>query len=256
MGESERGRFVWYELMTTDRDGAIAFYGALTGWKTRPFGPDYLMWVGDQGPLGGVYPLPDEAKAMGAPPHWMSHVTVEDVDASLARARELGAKVYVEPKDIPEVGRFAVIADPQGAAISLFRPAGPMEAHDASKHGEVCWRELLTSDQGAAFGFYSALFGWEKLGEHDLGPMGTYVLFGRGGQQLGGMFATPKEHRTPPAWLYYVNVDDLDAAVAKVKALGGKVMNGPMPIPGGARIAQVADPQGAAFALHEAPPSA
>ena len=254
MSDIETGRFVWYELMTTDRPAAIPFYAAIAGWKTQPFGPEYVMWVGGEGPLGGVYPLPEPARAMGAPPHWMAHVTVDDVDACVERAKALGAKLYLA-EDIPEVGRFAVISDPQGAVISLFRPSAPMAGHDTSRHGEFCWRELLTTDQSGAFAFYGALFGWEKLGEHDLGSMGTYLLFGRDGAQLGGMFATPKEHGTPPAWLYYVSVDDLDAAVAKLKELGGKVMNGPMPIPGGARIAQVVDPQGAAFALHEAPPA-
>lgn len=255
MGVSEVGRFVWYELMTTDRAGAVAFYGAVAGWKTQPFGDDYLMWVGAEGPLGGTYPLPEAARAMGAPPHWMAHVTVDDVEAAVASAVALGGRVYVAPKDIPTVGRFAVVGDPQGAPLSVFRPDEPMRPHDASRHGEFCWRELLTTDQAAAFAFYSRLFGWEKVGEHDLGPMGTYLLFGLAGEQLGGMFTTPKGDGPPPAWLYYVTVDDLDASIAKVKERGGKVMNGPMPIPGGARIAQLVDPQGAAFALHEAAPA-
>ena len=129
MSDNDTGRFVWYELMTTDPQAAIAFYGEVIGWKAQPFeGGPYTMWVGSQGPLGGTMPLPEPAKKMGAPPHWMAHVEVADVDQSAARARELGGHVYVEPQDIPTIGRFAVIADPQGASISIFKPLQGMAA--------------------------------------------------------------------------------------------------------------------------------
>lgn len=252
MTQSNSGRFVWYDLMTSDPKAATSFYGEVIGWKTQPFGAggDYDMWVGSQGPLGGVMTLAEEAKKMGAPPHWMSHVEVADVDATVAKVKELGGKVYVEPQDIPTVGRFAIIADPQGATISAFQPAGDMAGHDGSKHGEFCWTELMTTDQGAALGFYSAVFGWEKVAEHDMGPMGTYVLFGRGETQYGGMMTIPAGQPMPTAWCYYVNVDDLDAAIGRATRMGAKVLNGPMEVPGGARVAQLMDPQGAVFALH------
>ena len=163
--------------------------------------------------------------------------------------KALGGRVYVEPQDMPTVGRFAVIADPQGANIAVYKPAQAMASHEA-KPGEFCWSELMTTDQGGAFGFYSAVFGWEKVGEFDMGPMGTYVLFGRGEKQLGGMMTIPAGQPMPTAWLYYVDVADLDAAIGRATRMGAKVLNGPHEVPGGARVVQLMDPQGAAFALH------
>ena len=252
--DSNTGRFAWYELLTTDPKAAVAFYTEVVGWKTQVLeGGAYTMWVGSQGPLGGTDQLPEQAKQMGAPSHWMAHVEVADVDKTVARVRELGGRVYVEPIDVPTIGRFAVIADPQGAAISVFKPIEAMAPHDSSKHGEFCWRELLTVDHKAAFAFYSELLGWEHLADHDMGPMGNYLLYGRNGQQLGGMFNMLKDMGAPPSFLYYVNVDDLDAALARAKGLGAKMLNGPMEVPGGARVVVLQDPQGAVFSLHEKP---
>jgi predicted enzyme related to lactoylglutathione lyase len=251
MTDTHTGRFVWYELLTTDPEGAKGFYGEVLGWKTQPFGDNgYQMWVGAQGPLGGVMQLPDAAKKMGAPPHWMAQIEVADLDETLAKARALGAKVYVEPEHVPTVGRFAVMGDPQGAVFAAFQLEQPMAPHDGAKHGEFCWRELITSDKDAALGFYSALFGWEKVLEHDLGPVGTYRIFGRGERQWGGMFTATPDMKTPTAWLYYVNVDDLDATLARATRHGATVLSGPMEVPGGARVAQLTDPQGTAFGLH------
>jgi predicted enzyme related to lactoylglutathione lyase len=241
--------------MTKDPKAAIAFYTEVVGWKTQPFeGTDYTMWVGSQGPLGGVMKLPEEAAKMGAPSHWMSHVQVADVDATTAQAKKLGAKIYKEPSDIPNVGRFSVLADPQGAVISVFKPSTMMmEQHDISKDGEFCWSELMTSDSAAAFKFYSQLFGWKSLQEMDMGPNGMYRIYGIGETQLGGMMTTPKGAPMPPAWLYYVGTSDLEASLGRATKKGAKVINGPMDIPGGGRIAQLIDPQGAAFAFHQAP---
>jgi predicted enzyme related to lactoylglutathione lyase len=251
MGNPNTGRFVWYELMVNDAKAAIAFYTEVIGWKTQPFaegGGDYTMWVGSQGPLGGVMGLGD---APGAMPCWMSHVQVEDVDAAAAQAKKLGGAIHKAPEDIPTVGRFAVIADPQGAMISLFKPNSDMTPHDQSKEGEFCWRELLTSDSNAAFAFYSKLFGWKVIQEMDMGPMGTYRIYGLGDERLGGMMTVPKGQGTPPMWLYYIEVSNLDAAIARAQKRGAKIMNGPMEVPTGARIVQLQDPQGVAIALHE-----
>jgi len=257
MPSANKGLFVWYEHLTKDPQAAIAFYGEVVGWKTQPFpgGGGYIMWVGSQGPLGGVMELPEQAAKMGAPPHWMAHVQVDDVDATAALTKKLGGKVHKEPTDIPTVGRFAVIADPQGAAIAIFTPNSEMTLHDPSKVGEFCWNELLTSDSVAAFKFYSALFGWKVSQEMDMGAMGTYRIFGVGEKRVGGMMTTPKGAPMPPMWLYYVETSDLDAAIGRATKKGAKVMNGPMDVPGGGRIAQLMDPQGAAFALHQAPKS-
>ena len=253
MADSKIGQFVWHDHMTKDPKAAIAFYTAVAGWTTQPFGEagDYDMWVGSQGPLGGVTKLPEEAAKMGAPPHWMGHVQVANVDATAALAKKLGGKVYREPSDVPTVGRFAVIADPQGAVISVFTPSGEMKLHDVSKEGEFCWNELLTSDTAAAFSFYAELFGWKVMQDMDMGHMGTYRTYGVGEKTIGAMMTTPKGAPMPPMWVYYAETSDLDAAIARATKNGAKVMNGPMDVPGGGRIAQLTDPQGAAFALHQ-----
>jgi predicted enzyme related to lactoylglutathione lyase len=129
---ANNGRFVWYEQLAKDPEKAIDFYTSVVGWKTQPFNEgedeDYVMWVGEQGPLGGVMRLPDEAAKMGTPPHWMAHVQVENVDATASQIKKLGGKIYKEPTDIPSVGRFAVIGDPQGASLSIFTPSEPNDS--------------------------------------------------------------------------------------------------------------------------------
>ena len=249
---TDKGRFVWYENMTGDPKAAIDFYSNVVGWTTQPFGQDYVMWVGSQGPLGGVMKIPAEATT-AMHPAWMAHVLVDNVDESASRARTLGGKVMKEPTDLPTVGRFAAIGDPQGAAICIFTPQTPMTLHDSSKAGEFCWNELMTSDDAAALQFYSEMFGWKVLNEMDMGPIGMYRVFGIGEHQLGGIMKIPKGAPMPPMWIYYTEVPDLDAALSRATAKNAKVMNGPMDVPGGGRIAQLMDPQGAAFALHQAP---
>lgn len=253
MAKSRKGNFVWYDHMTRDVPAAIAFYSEVAGWKTEPFGPDYVMWVGSQGPMGGVMKLPEDAAKMGTPPQWMAHVQVDDLDAAVAQVQRLGGQVHKPPTPIPTVGRFSVIADPQGAALSLFQPEGPMDLHDPAKDGEVCWNELMTTDGAAGFKFHSELFGWKVLEDLDMGPMGTYRIYGLGDQRLGGMMTIPKGSPMPPMWIYYLSTGDLDAALARATNKGAKVMNGPMEVPGGGKIAQLTDPQGAWFALHQAP---
>lgn len=250
MADAKPGRFVWYDLLTPDPKAGIEFYSHVVGWKSQPFEGDYTMLVGGQGPLGGVMELPADLKKKGAPPHWMANVQVADVDATIAEAQKLGGRVLHAANDIPNVGRYGVIADPQGAAISLFKPGRPMPLHDATKPGEVCWHELVTTDHESAFVFYAKLFGWNKARDFDMGAMGKYTIFGADGTDLGGMFTKPKDMPAPPHWQYYIEVGDLDAAVDRAKGRGAKLLNGPMDVPGGARVAQLLDPQGAAFALH------
>lgn len=258
---SNNGRVVWYELLTSDVRGAIAFYTEVIGWKTQVWETgDYTMWASAQGPLGGVTQLPEQAAKMGAPPYWQANVQVADLDVAVAKVKELGGKILVS-EEVPTVGRFAVITDPQGAVIALYTPTTEMAAHDSTKQGEFQWHELFTTDHVAALDFYRQVCGWEKLAEHDLGPMGTYVVWGRGGQQLGGMMNMPPGMQgpsgqvLPPNWMYYITVTDLDATLARATAKGARVLNGPMPVPGGARIVQLLDPQGAAFALITPPVS-
>jgi predicted enzyme related to lactoylglutathione lyase len=256
MTSANHGRFVWYEHLTKDPKAAIDFYGDVIGWQTQPFaeGDGYIMWVGSQGPLGGVMELPAEMAAMGAQPHWMAHVQIEDVDATATLAKRLGGQVHKEPEEIPDVGRFAVIADPRGAFLSIFQPSGDMPLHDPSKAGEFCWSELITHDSAAAFAFYAQLFGWQIVEEMNMRDMGTYRVFGLGSQRVGGMMNSPEGQDSPPRWGYYTQVPDLDAAIDRATQRGAKLTSGPTEVPGGARIAQLRDPQGAAFSLHQAPP--
>ncbi len=250
-----RGRFVWHELQTTDPEAAQAFYTALIGWEAKPMegsDPPYTVFGIGEAMLGGLMKLPPAAAAAGAPPHWLGSVTVPDVDATTAQATDLGATVLMAPMDVPDMGRFSVIRDPQGAVISTWHAFGEEGGRDdAPAVGRFSWHELYATDHEAAFAFYSALFGWKKLEAVDMGPMGIYQLFGRTDVPLGGMFDKPADMPAPPHWLYYIRVADLQQAVEKVAPLGGQVLIGPMEVPGGDWIAQCLDPQGAAFALHQ-----
>jgi uncharacterized protein len=242
------GLFAWYDLVTHDAQAAASFYSEVVGWKKQPWAEgDYTLFAGDQGLLGGVI------QRQGRPPQWISYVLVDDVDATAAKVKELGGRIYVPPTDMAGVGRFAVFADPQGASISLFKPTGdPVGLHDGSKYGEFDWNELLTTDHEQAFAFYSAIFGWQKLLEQDQGAMGKYLIYGIGDRQLGGMSSKTMEMQDlPAAWTYYINVSDLDEATRLAVSKGGKVVQGPMAVPDGSRVARLADPQGAGFALHE-----
>jgi uncharacterized protein len=245
-----RGRFVWHELMTTDTKAAAAFYPKVTGWKTQSWDkdPSYTLWVGGKGPFGGVRTLPDAARAAG--PAWLAYIGTPDVDATVRSAQGLGARVLMGATDIPETGRFAVLADPQGAAFALFSPTGASQAGGGPMPQEFSWHELTTTDAVAALRFYSELFGWQEVGKHDMGPMGVYHLVGINGVQSIGMFKLPADRPMPTAWMCYVHVADIDKAANAAKAAGGKICNGPMEVPGGTWIAQLTDPQGAAFAVH------
>ncbi len=254
-GESARGRFVWYDLMTPDPEAAKAFYTAVAGWGTQIWenpGMSYTMWTAGDRPIGGTMKLPDEAVAGGARPHWIAYVDVPDVDATAARAQELGGTVMVPPRDIPTVGRYAVLADPQGAVIAAYTPEQRQpEAEEMPPVGEFSWHELATTDPDAALAFYGDLFGWEKIADHDMGPMGLYQMYGRNGKTLGGIFKKPAEMPGPSAWLYYARVADVNASIEAARQQGGQVLNGPMEVPGGDLIAQILDPQGGMFAVHQ-----
>lgn len=254
-GESNRGRFVWYDLMTTDPEAAKAFYTAVVGWGTQLWenpGMSYTMWTAGETPIGGTMKLPDEAVSGGAQPHWLAYVAVPDVDATTVRAQELGGKVLVPPSSIPTVGRYSVIADPQGASIAAYTPENVApEAPGMPPEGGFSWHELATTDPEAAFVFYNELFGWEKTSAMDMGPMGIYQMFGRNEMPFGGVFNQPAEMPGPPAWLHYARVPDVNAAVEAAKQNGGQLANGPMEVPGGDWIATFVDPQGGMFAVHQ-----
>jgi len=246
-----RGRFVWYENLTRDVDAALAFYRAVVGWNTQSWagmGEPYHMFANGETVIAGLMKLPAGAEA---PPHWMGYIGTPDVKATTARAEELGAKVWVKLMEIPTVGTFSVIQDPQGAFFAAYAPLKEPAALSAEpKSGDFVWHELITTDVDAAWAFYSDLFGWQKKSSLDMGPAGIYQIYGLPSGDLGGIFKKPADMPAPPHWMYYVHVADLDAAVGRVKENGGQVILGPMDIPGGGRIATCVDPQGAVFSLH------
>ena len=254
-GGIPRGRFVWYDLMTSDPDEAVDFYTRLIGWSTAPWegeGDSYTMWTNDGVPLGGVMPLPEKAKAAGAPPHWIAYVSVPDVRATVLRTAELGGGVVVPATDIAGVGSFAILQDPQGGAFAAFTPLEVSAGvDDTPKVGGFSWHELATTDSDAAFEFYHAVFGWEKTDTMDIGAVGAYQMYGHGGPSLGGMFVKPVEVEGPPAWLYYIRVNDADRTALTVQMLGGQVMSGPVAVPDGGMVAHCLDPQGGTFAIHQ-----
>ena len=253
------GKFIWYELMTTDQDCAIDFYEEVVGWKTTDQGmtdssglPYKIFNAGGQG-IGGVMQLSPEMRDRGARPGWLGYIHVADTDAAAKRIKEAGGAVHMGPMDIPDVGRFALVADPGGAAFYIMTPlpredAPPPLAPDAP--GNVSWHELYAGNgQKAAFDFYSGQFGWETMQEMDMGAMGVYRIFGADGVQMGGMMDKPDN--VPAAnWTFYINIEGgLDDAVERIKAKGGQVLVAPHEVPGGSWIVQAVDPQGASFAL-------
>ena len=247
--------FIWYELMTSDQKAAEAFYHAVVGWEMADAGqPDMRYTVASSGArgVGGVMTLPAEACEAGAKPGWIGYIGVADADAAAKRIAESGGSIQRPPADIPNVGRFAVVADPGGAAFMLLTPL-PREQEpplvEPATPGHVGWHELYAGNgQEAAFAFYSGHFGWTTIEMLDMGPMGKYRIFGAGGAPIGGMMDKPADAPLP-AWTFYFNVDGIDAAMERIQTHGGRVLMGPQQVPGGSWIVQALDPQGASFAL-------
>ncbi len=251
---AKQSKFVWYELMTSDTQAAAAFYRSVFGWDAKDAGvgggPYSIFSVSDVS-VGGLMAIPENACAAGAKSAWAAYVWVEDVDAGAARVKAAGGSIHRAPEDIPGVGRFAVVADPHGAVFMLFREAGgpvmPPVAQDALGH--VGWHELHAGDGASAFAFYAGMFGWTKSEAVDMGAMGIYQTFATGGATAVGGMMTKMPETPAPFWLFYFNVDAIDAAVGRVLAAGGKLIYDPMQVPGGRWIVNCLDPQGAIFAM-------
>src|SRR5262245_46611833 len=210
------GGFVWYELMTPDLPGARTFYDQGVDWHavdSQMSGMDYWMFNAGETSVAGLMTLPEDARKMGTPPNWIGYVGVADVDATAAQATANGGKVYVPPTDIPNVGRFSVIADPQGAALGLFKPSNAEQESPArmDQQGHIGWHELHAGEYASAFDFYSKLFGWQKKDSMDMGEMGIYQMFGTADTTLGGMM-TKAPMEPVPHWNYYLNVGPIDPA--------------------------------------------
>jgi len=260
------GSFIWYELMTSDPDAASRFYDGVVGWKIganmmSESGMDYRMIERSDGSgqpdgyAGGVLALDDEMIGGGAKPGWFGYIYVPDVDAEIASIVAEGGKVHVPAVTMEGVGRMAMVTDPLGAAFYLMTPQPPEDDPDAAsdvftvdKPQTVRWNELVTPDDGAAVSFYTAHFGWTQEGAMPMGQLGDYRFIQNDGVQIGAVMK--KADFMPVAgWTYYIGVDDIDRALAAVKAGGGKAMGDPQQIPTGEYTVHAFDPQGAYFGL-------
>ena len=235
------GKFVWHEQVSADPSKAQAFYTELFGWSTEVFKAgetDYTM-ISSGGQSHGGF-----GKAMeGAPPpHWLSHVRVTGLEETIEKAKSAGGKLAAGPFEMSEVGRVAIIADPQGAYISAYEP----EQDGPGTEGVFVWDELGTTDADGAQHFYEEVFGWTTS---DMGPeYGGYRTFNRGDTGIAGLMALP-DASMQPHWQPYVAVEDVDATAAKADELGAATLVEPMDVPNVGRIAVVRDPQGATFGI-------
>lgn len=245
----------WYELMTGTGElpAAEAFYGSVLGWEFQDAGMEgftYHLATSEGDMVAGLMEPPPDAGGM--PPFWMVYFAVDDADATVAAVQAAGGRVHRPPEDIPGTGRFAIVADPQGAGFAILQPlpmsegaGGAAFAQQRAGHGS--WHELMTTDPAAGFDFYARIFGWSRARAFDMGGMGTYQLFAHDGLDIGGMMGLG--NAPVPCWLTYFGTDGVTGAMARVEAGGGRVAHGPMEVPGGAFIAVAQDPQGAWFAL-------
>ncbi len=245
------GHFIWYELMTSDVEGAQKFYSDVVGYSIIPsVNPDfdYRMWALRDIVLGGLMKIPEPAAAAGMPPAWFAYIEVANVDDAVASILAAGGQMRMRPTTIRNIGRLALMTDPQGAAFYVMVPDhGGVVTSIGQKLGQCGWNELHTTDSAAALDFYATQFGWVNSTTLDMGAMGAYRMFHTGsGADVGGMMTSA----VPQAgWLFYLNVEDINAAIGRVTAAGGAVLHGPRAVPGGQWVVVGADPQGAMFAL-------
>jgi predicted enzyme related to lactoylglutathione lyase len=241
------GTFVWHEQVSQDPGQAKGFYTELFGWETELFKPDegnYEMISAGGRTHGGF----GTAQEGAPPPHWLAHVQVEDVDATIEKAKAAGGSVALGPVEMSEVGRFAIIEDPQGAFISAYSPANEW----ASPEGVFVWDELGTTDVDAAEKFYGEVFGWTTK---DMGTdFGGYRVFSAGDKQVAGMMAL-QNSSAPPMWVPYMGVDDADATLANATKQGATAIIEAMDVPTVGRIAVIRDPQGAVFGIIKPEPT-
>ena len=259
MGERKShkaGTFSWVDLSTTDPDAAKRFYGQVFDWDfdDRPVGDGvvYTMCKLADRDVCALSGQQEQERSMGIPPHWNNYVTVADVEASTARARELGGTVMVEPFDVLEAGRMSVVADPTGAVFSMWQPRESIGATIVNEPGTLTWNELSTSDVDQARSFYGDLFGWtfEDVGTDE----NPYTTIRNGGRMNGGVRPLGEQERqmsVPPNWIPYFVSADIERNAEQLGGAGGRVMVGPMSVLQGSRILIAQDPQGAVFALFE-----
>lgn len=263
---NHHGDFVWYELMSPDAKASERFYGPLLHWRFAG-SAEYREIEASEGGVGGILQLTPEMTASGARPAWVGYILVDDVDKMVASVEHGGGRVYMPARTMAGVGRFAMVADPQGAPFYVIKPTPPANQPDTEVHafsydkprpGHCAWNELSTSDPAAARHFYAARFGWVKDGEMDMGPLGAYEFLRHAGRAPAG---SPKGHgmlgavmklmpgAPAPGWTFYFRVPDVDVAATHIGANGGRILQEPMEIPGGEFSLVAVDPQGATFGL-------
>ncbi|MEM7009059.1 MAG: VOC family protein [Thermodesulfobacteriota bacterium] len=251
--EYKPGTFCWPELVASDVDKAKEFYTKLFGWdiEDNPIGEDmvYSMANFDGKYLGGLYPMWAEQVEQGIPTHWASYVSVADVDESVKKAQSLGANIVMQPMDVFDAGRMAVVMDPTGAVFSLWQPLKHIGAQIVNEHGTLVWNELATNDTEKAKEFYTELFGW-TYDEMDMGGGMTYTAFKNGDWPAAGMMAIGQDMGDmPPTWSVYFAVNDCDSSTEEATNLGGQTIVPPTDIPEVGRFSFLQDPQGAVFAI-------
>ena len=257
--ESPRGQLIWYELMTPDAEASKAFYDSVVGWQigepVAEFQGYRMINRSDDRAAGGVLPLTDEMQQHGARPIWLGYIGVDDTDAAVAAIEEAGGKSLMPAMDIPNVGRIAMVADPQGAPFYVMKPIPPADKPNAQSDvfsvdqpQHVRWNELSTTDQDGAIAFYTSQFGWTQEGDMDMGEMGKYRFIQNRGTTIGAVMRKPPQLPVS-LWTFYIGVDDIDRATEAVTSGGGRVLHGPMEIPGGEFSLNAIDPQGATFGL-------
>jgi uncharacterized protein len=251
----KNGDFVWHELRTTDLEGATSFYTHVVGWKTQgsgdPGGIPYTLLTAEGVPVAGLMQLTPDMLAGGMKPSWAGFIGVDDVDASAKRIEQAGGKLHCPPTDIPHTGRFASAADPQGAMFLIYKSlqTSPPPRPEPGSPGTVGWNELSANDEKSVWPFYSSVFGWNIDSEMDMGPMGIYRMFNNGGARMGAMMTRDPNNSPVPFWLFYLSVEDIDAAAARAQEKQGQLLMGPHEVPGGQWIVLALDPQGALFSL-------
>ena len=248
------GTFSWPELSTTDPAAAKKFYTSLFGWQFRdvPMGElgNYTILTLDGNEVGALTGMMPELQKQGVPPNWLSYVTVQNVDDSAKKAKDLGGTVAMGPFDVMDLGRMAVITDPQGATFSLWQPLKHIGVGVLDEPGSLGWTQLNAKDAAKAKPFYTGLLGWTSRDDAMPGEQGAYTTWLKGDGMAGGMMAMPANDPSPPHWLVFWAVRDVDASYARAIDLGARSFVPPTEIPGGmGRIAVLADPQGAVFAL-------
>lgn len=264
----QHGLFSWADISSPDPAAGSAFYAALFGWQAEDqHDPDgnyiYTMFSQDGKSTAGMGPQPAEVAEHGMPPTWNSYITVDSVDATIAKWTGAGGSVLMPPMDVMTSGRMAFVADPEGAVCALWQAGDHVGAEVFNQPGAISWNELNTRDAEAAKKFYGEVLGWEFEAFAGEGP--TYWLIKLPSKEQGdplsdddynGGILTMDESfpaEVPANWLLYVSVADTDAAVNKVTELGGNVVAPAMDTAAG-RIAVIADPQGGALAVI-APPT-